>query len=42
MNIFILSNYVAWILTAVITASLLSDFIKNDALSDRRYPDEER
>ncbi len=48
MNIFILSNYVAWILTAVITASLLSDFIKNeflrkkDALSDRRYPYEER
>jgi len=30
MNIFILSNYVAWMLIAVITASLLVDFLKNE------------
>jgi hypothetical protein len=48
MNIFILSNYVAWILIAVIAAFLLIDFLKNeitnkrDSSNKRRYSDEER
>lgn len=47
MNIFIFSNYAAWILTALITAFLLTDFVKNEissekhALNDKRYSDEE-
>ncbi len=48
MNIFMLSNYVAWILTALITALLLTDFIKNEfrgrknASNEGRFSDEER
>lgn len=48
MNIFILSNYVAWMLIAVFTASLFVDFLKNeitnkkDASNKRRCSDEER
>ena len=48
MNIFILSNYAAWILTALITAFLLTDFIKNetsnrkDISNKRRHSDEGR
>ena len=48
MNIYILSNSVAWILIALITAFLLTDFIKNEisskkkASNEARYSDEER
>jgi hypothetical protein len=48
MNIYILSNYAAWILTSLIAAFLLTDFVKNEISSNkevsngRRYSDEER
>lgn len=48
MNVYIFSNYAAWILTALITAFLLTDFIKNeisskkDASNEKRCSDEDR
>lgn len=48
MNIYILSNSVAWILIALITAFLLTDFVKNeisskkDASNEKRCSDEGR
>ena len=48
MNIYILSNYAAWILTALITGFLLTDFVKNeisnkkDASHEKRCSDEDR
>ena len=42
MNIYIFSNYAAWILTALITAFLLADFIKNEILSKKKASNEER
>ena len=42
MNIYILSNYAAWILTALITAFLLTDFIKNEISSKKKASNEAR
>lgn len=48
MNIYILSSYAAWILTALITVFLLTDFVKNeisskkDASNEKRCSDEDR
>lgn len=48
MNIYILFNYAAWILTALITVFLLTDFVKNeisskkDASNKKRCSDEGR
>ncbi len=40
MNIFIFFNYAAWILTALITAFLLTDFIKNEISSKKKASNE--
>ena len=47
MNIFIFSNFVAWILTVTIAVSLFVDFFKNETSSksvesDRNTPYEKR
>lgn len=47
MNIFTFSNFIAWILTAIVAVSLLVDFFKTETSnknidSDRKIPYEKR